>query len=438
MKNFFFLIVLVSVWLISRFTLSPCGGVETLRDSEALAALGLIIILGHLTGRFFRRFGTPQVTGYMIIGILSGSYFWNIFGFSGVLSLETIDRIQLIDKIALVLIALTAGGELRVGELKKIWKSITSILLLQTIVVLALSVGAMFVIGKYFLPVGKYSLIQTLALGLLVGTMMTANSPSVAIAVISELKAKGPVSNMVMAVTVPKDVVVIILFAISMAFCQSVFKHIDGFSESGHSLPFSLSVSVLVGIAGGLALTLYLKYVNKQIELAVLVLTIALIKVINIFSLELLFTAVIMGFIVENFSEQGDRLIRSLEKVSPPIYILFFTIAGANINLKLVTDLLLITLVWVAIRSIGIWGGTKLGLMSGKMKGEHDKYIWMGYLPQAGVAMGMTAVVASMFPSIGKDLRTLILAVIGINQILGPIAFRWALQKSGEVGAKDR
>ena len=195
--------------------------------------------------------------------------------------------------------------------------------------------------------------------------------------------------------------------------------------------------SILLGSIGDWLCVLYLKYVGKQIEIAILVISIILINLAHATSLELLLPAIVIGFIVENHSQQGPTLIRGLERISLPVYIIFFALAGASVNLPLLLTIGIPAIIWTGVRGFGILAGTLTGM---KLTGERfheSRLTWLGYLPQAGVALGMASLVADSFPGWGNNIRTLVLAVVAINQVVGPIAFRYALVKSGEAGKAE-
>ncbi len=423
MKRIIPILVVVGIWLISKLPLSSPLTSVSMDNATALIALGFTVLAGHLVGSWLKLYGLPQVTGYMLVGILAGPHI------AGVISVQNVQRLSFINNIALVLIALTAGGELRLPDLKKQWKAILGILITQTATVIILSALVIILAGHFFLPVGGMALYKLLVVGLIFGVVMSANSPSVAIAVISEMKARGPLTNLIMAVTVPKDVVVIVLFSIFMSLAYRFSADAPDHSES---LALILLMSLVIGALFGIFLILYLKYIGRQVELAVLFLAVALVKVAGLSGLELLFTAVTMGFVVENFSQQGKLFLDGLEEISAPIFVVFFALAGASINLPMMKSILPVAILWCLLRTGSLWLGTKAGLILTRSTNPALRNAWLGYLPQAGVAMGLSAMIATEFPDFGAEFNTLVLAIIAINQVLGPAGLRYALITSGE------
>ncbi len=439
MKRVIVAMLLVLVWLMSRLPVIRTESLEAVGDSSALAALGFVILGGYIAGRCFAGIGLPQVTGYMLIGLLVGPYL------VGILDQGLMNRLKPVEEIALVLIALTAGGELRLGDLRLHLKAISAVLVMQTLIVLLISTAALLLAGGWFIRFSEcLDSRQIIIIALILGVMTSANSPSVAVAVITEMKARGRLTNLVMSVTVAKDVFVIILFTLGMTLAHGVMGGtVTGVFRQAHPpLPLLVAGSLLIGILAGWLMVLYLKYIGRQVEIAILVMSVVLIQLIHITSLELLLTAIVIGFIIENYSSQGPRLIKGLERISPPIYIIFFALAGAGVNLPLLLEIGLAAVLWAGLRALGIWLGTSVGFW---ISGEEFRQTpprtrgltWLGYLPQAGVALGMASLVAVSFPGWGDNVRTLVLAVVAINQVVGPIGFRYALVKSGEAENQD-
>jgi len=432
MRSIWFATLLVGVWWMSRL---PEMVEHSSRgpDAEALAALGLIILGGHLVGRLCQRIKLPQVTGYMITGVIAGPHL------AGVFSGELVSRLSVINEVTLVLIAFAAGGELKLPELKNRWREIAGVLTIQTVFIVAASLALVLTVGSSILPLKGYSVFQLTAVGLVLGTLTSANSPSVAIAVISEMKARGRLTNLIMGVTVPKDVVVIVLFALAMTMSRRLFiAEVTG-STGGHtSVVGMLIISVIVGIVWGMILVWYLKHVGHHVELAVLIAAIVLMQFSHLFAMDLLLTAVIVGLIVENYSAQGEALMSGLARVSPPVMVAFFALAGAAMNPPGAGSMLLVALLWALCRALCLLMGTSIGLRIAGSSGAESpvlkSHAWYGFIPQAGVAIGLTAMYREAFPEVGTALAAMVMTAVAVNQVLGPIGFRAALIKAGDAG----
>lgn len=396
-------------------------------------AIGFILIFAFLFGKKISRLNLPQITGFIIAGLICGPYLMKF------LSVSDVRDLQLLDGLALSLIALTAGGEMRLGRLRESMKSIAAIVFFQTAIIITGFV-LLGVLGTSLFPFfsGK-TVYQAVAVSLLLGTLATATSPSTTIAVITETRSKGKYTDLVLNTAVVKDFFVIILFAFSLAFSKTLVSPVLGFD-----FRFLLHVlrdvggSVLLGTAVGVGIVLYLKFIQK--EMAVFILSIAFFtyQISQSYGFHPLLICLLAGFLVENFSSQGENLILALEKVSLPVYVVFFAISGASINLPALQKSWLLALICVIWRGALKFSGTYLGA---RVAGEEPgirKRSWTGFISQAGVALGMAIVIERTFPDWGTEFKTLVLAIIAINQIIGPVLFQQLLVKVKEAGRKEQ
>jgi len=397
--------------------------------AESMMALGFTLVVAYLAGKMIERFRLPKITGYLIAGILIGPYFLNL------LSVEVVKNLQLIDNIALSLIALTAGGEFRFSAIKKQLRLINSAIFWQIIIVIILF--TLFILGYYkrisFLQ--NESFLVILGAGLLFGALSIAKSPATTIAVISETRAKGPFTDFVLGVTVFKDVVVVIIFSIIIALGKPLIlqqEQIQLFYVL--NVLIEIVISMIFGFAAGGIILLYLKYIKEQKVLFLLGFIIFSIELSRMFHLEVILVFMVAGIFVQNFSHAGRPLIEAIEEVSLPIFVTFFAIAGASLKLPVFLENWKLALYLVTLRLLGTYLGTNI---AGKTTGsgrQIEKYGWMGFVGQAGLTLGLATLTLKEIPGpIGIGISTLIISSITINQIIGPALFKFSLQKSGEI-----
>lgn len=403
-------------------------------------ALGFALLAAHLFGRVGAQLRLPLITGYLVAGVLLGPHAL------GLLTSEIADSLTVVTQIALGLIALTAGGELGIERVRPRLAAIGWVTLLHTVVIFAATAGA-FVALWVTLRRGGVELAltrglgdgQVLALALILGLVATATSPSSTVAVINEMRARGPLSTVTLGVTVLKDVVVILLMGVTLTAARGlVAPEASGAAGVLLEAGGEILVSLLAGAALGLGIIGYLRWVGREVAIAVLVavflaaeggrLLEALIGVHPHF-LVICMTA---GFLVENLSAEGRTLIEGIERSTLPVYVLFFTLAGVALDmaaLRLVWPLAAAYVIWRALLVAGTtWVGCRL---AGEPKPVR-RLSWAGFLAQAGVTLGLAELVAQRYPEMGVRIRALILAVIAINQLLGPVLFKWALLRSRE------
>lgn len=397
--------------------------------AESMMALGFTLIVAYLAGKMIERLTLPKITGYLIAGILIGPYFLNL------LSVEVVKNLQLIDNIALCLIALTAGGEFRYRNIKKYLRTIMSSIAGQILAVMTLLLIFTIFYSYSITFLQSEQLAVIIGAGLLLGTLSIATSPATTIAVITETHAKGPFTDFVLGVTVFKDVVVVLVFSVVISFAEPLILQLNQI-EFSHVLMvlLEIGVSIILGVAAGAIILAYLKYVGEQKVLFLLGFIIFVIELSQIIHLEIILLFMVAGFFVQNFSRSGPPLIQAIEEVSLPIFVTFFAITGASLNIQIFLQNWTLALLIVGLRLFGTYQGT---LWASKMTGSDQniqKYGWMGFIGQAGLTLGLASLTLRTIPGpIGVGISTIIISAITINQIIGPVLFRFALQKVGEI-----
>jgi Kef-type K+ transport system membrane component KefB len=344
----------------------------------------------------------------------------------------------LIDNIALSLIALTAGGEFRYKVIKKQFNVINSAIFWQILIVMLLFF--LFTIGYY--PKISFLQNQTIMIvigaSLLFGALSIAKSPATTIAVIAETRAKGTFTDFVLGVTVFKDVVVVLIFSLAISIAKPLIL-----GESQLQISYMISVfieifmSIIAGIIAGSIILAYLKYVREQKVLFLLGFIIFFIELSKMLHLELILLFMVAGFFVQNFSRSGPPLIEAIEEVSLPIFVTFFAIAGASLKFPVFLANWKLAIYIVTLRLLGTYLGTNIAGKLTKSGKLIQNYGWMGFVGQAGLTLGLATITLQKIPGpIGVGISTLIISSITMNQIIGPVLFKFALQKSGEIDQK--
>jgi Kef-type K+ transport system membrane component KefB len=338
------------------------------------------------------------------------------------------------------LIALTAGGEFIYKRIKLQFKTIISVIIWQIMVVI---IGFLIFVLLYKNNISfikDNSITAVLGVGIILGAISIAKSPATTIAVITETKSKGKFTDFILGVTLFKDVVVVLVFSLALSVAKPLIIP-EHQLELGYiiSVLIEITLSIIVGIASGWIILLYIKNIKAQTALFLLAFMILGIELSKMLHLEFILVFMVAGFFVQNFSSQGEKLILGLEESSLPIFVTFFAIAGASLNFPILIDNWLLAIFIVGIRLLTTWGGTYIG---GRLTGA-DANIknlgWMGFIGQAGLSLGLSVLVKQNFPGeIGLSIATLIIASIAINQIIGPILFRISLAKVGEINTSGK
>ena len=425
MKALIIFLFIALMWFIEHF--SP-GGVTLIE--QAVVSLGLLIFISFLFGRYSDLAKLSRMTGYIIAGMLCGPYILNFVPHDVVLEL------RLIDDLALAMIAFTAGGEVRLDRIKKAARGIAWISCLQIVVpFIFISALAWFSL-VIFKPADFITNETALAIAIFFGVIAAATSPATTIAVIVETKAKGRLTDTVLGVTVIKDVIVLLLFVLCMAVADSLLSGGQIKLDKLGSELFGMGASLLGGVVIAGLVALYLKFIRRELVLFVIGLSIFIVFFTQLLHLHFLLTCIMAGFIVENFTEWGEDFIRAIERGSMAVFIIFFALAGANIDLIALQQIWPVALAFVIARALFTHVGTFFGA---KFAGEStlvSKWGWAGFIGQAGVSLGMASVVGRTFPEWGVDFRTLAIAAIAINQLTGPAMMKALLDHAGETAQK--
>ncbi len=424
------------------------GSSETVShiDPTAMLALGFVILASFTIGALVDVIRLPHITGYLLAGMFFGpsiasETLWAPFD-RGVLHDEVIQQLSPLETLAVALIAITAGGELFLDSLKKGLRAITSVLVLQLIFVLAGVTGFFYaisgVIPELMLPGLPDLGDATLPVGLTVAAISFATSPAATIAVISDTGAKGPMSRTVLSTVVLKDVFVVVLFGVFSAWAIQL---LPGAAQAEGDLVTELSIHILGSIAMGCALgafmAFYLRFINKELLLFIAGVVYTGTFVATEAHLDSVLVFLTAGFVVSNFSRSGHTLIHAVERLSLPVYVVFFTLAGAKLHLDELMAVLLFAISLVTVRILSIWIGVRLGGIVGKADPGTTKHGWMGFVSQAGVAITFAGFVGNRFGEHGAALSNLIIAGVALNEILGPVLLKVSLGLAGEIGSRE-
>ncbi|MBS3819685.1 cation:proton antiporter [bacterium] len=431
--------ILALVLVIASMMLLLQWGLGEYRENCPVLVLGLILLAAYCFGFLLEKVGLPRIVGYILAGLFMGPFFLKLYTFQEITSLA------FINKLALAFIAFCAGGELRWHNIKKALKPIVSYISGVTAAVFLGTTLIVFLLSNAMPFMNDFSLSLRLAVSAIFGTIAVARSPSSAIAIISETKSKGRYTDIVLSVSVAMDVFIIILFAVVISLVQVFIKGQGGLN---FSLMFSLLSEITVAFVLGFLLGKLIVFLIEKVHLEFPVVIIAMGFMVIEFShllgdylyhvhnirleLEPLLICMAAGFTVQNFSKQGKNFLQRMDRVSLPIYIAFFAMTGAAMNLKVLRTGWLLGLVVFVVRLISIYLGSYASGRLAKNPPKIYKNVWLGFITQAGVSLGLLTEVARRFPEIGPSVQTILVATIIMNQIIGPIAFKYGLKKVGE------
>ena len=420
------LTALVGVVLIMALfqNLTAAGALE----ARATLALGFLLIAALLGGDLARRVGMPRITGFLVIGLAVGPQWL------GLVRADELQVLGFISDAAITLIALAAGGELKVETLRAERRALTRISLGATLTPLLLVVLVLLTVVRWMPLTAHQPFGDALAVVLVIGIVTAAFSPAATLAVMDETGARGPFSSTVLAVTVLTNVGVAVALALALGLTQS-------FMSAG-----TLDVGVLGGAVGGLVASVaagglvgvvvaaYLRRIQRDTPLFLVGIAFVLAALSRLLGLDLVLPGLAAGFYLENYARmEGDRLLGALQRGSAPVYMVFFALAGAGLHLAALAELWPWVLLVVGLRAQGLRLGMHWAGRDPSVTADLARRGWLGFISQAGLALGVAAVARRAFPEWGVSLQTLIVAMIAVHELVGPILFRRALRLAGEV-----
>jgi Kef-type K+ transport system membrane component KefB len=399
--------------------------------SEALLTFGFLILAAYTSGELADAARLPRIVGYLLAGV--------VFGPSalGVVSAEATAQLAPVGSLAIALIAFLAGAELRWAEVRERGRAITRILTAELLLTFAALAGTLLLLRERVPFLAGEPMATVVGFSVLFAAIAVVHSPAVTMALLAETRARGPVARTTLGVVLVSDVVVIVLFSGAVALARTLVPPTgeDVVAVSLGSVIWELGGALLVGALLGGAVALYLRLVKRHLVLFVVLVAFFGAEVAKLAHVEALLTLLVAGFVTENVSRPADgaALRHAVERSGAPVFVVFFALAGAAMALGDVMTVWPLVIPLVLVRAAGIWVGSRAGARWARVPVETGRHVWMGLISQAGVAIGLATVIAEVYPVRGALLRTLFLATLAVNQTVGPILFRLALVRSGEI-----
>lgn len=402
---------------------------ESSAESSTLIALGTIILAGYLIARLGDAVGFPHVTGYLLAGMLLGPHALAI------VNGPSVQRLRTASSLSLGLIALSAGAELNFDLLRRGFRSIVCGLAAHAIVVPLVAGCALLAVARFvpFLAVLPFR--EQVAAAVLWGVVAMSCSASTTLGVITQVRPAGRLTRHVLPVVITINVSTLVVFALARRAAGSI---LDGGSAPDlaalQGLGMLLVGSLACGTTLGLAIALWLHVVKRQLLLFLLVMAHAGMQLCAYFTLEPLLLFLTAGFVVANIARHREALLQMVGSGGEIVFLVFFALAGAAVDLTLVQRLwpLAVTLWMVRGGAIilAARGGARLAGDAPVVK----RFGGVSLFPQAGTTITLTGIVADSFPGLGQGFAALALAVVALNELFGPLFFKWSLDRSGESG----
>ena len=302
--------------------------------SHALAALGFLLLAGTVAANVLEPLGIPHLTAYLLTGMAAGPYALHLVDH------QAVEELNPINALALSLIALAGGAELRVSKLISAARSLLWATLIQNVLVMILMAGVFLALSPVLPFAAPLPLTVVLGVALLWGVVGITRSPSATLGVLSQTGAKGPLATFTLAFVMTSDVIVVVILAVVFTVTRPLLEpgaafSLRAFQELGHEVVGSIAL----GSTLGLLLAAYLRFVGRQLVLVFVALGLVMTQVLDYLRFDWLLIFIAAGFVVQNLSAQGDRFLEEIERLGEIVYVIFFATAGAHLDLPLLAQL---------------------------------------------------------------------------------------------------
>ena len=411
---------------------------------EALLAIGIAMFAGLFLSRLTSKLNLPDVTSYLVAGLLVGPLCLGQLGVPGLglASFEAVEELGLLNDVALGFIAFSIGSEFRVCSLRKIGRQATIVAIFQALVATLFVDVALLLLH---LVLGDKLPVSTC---IILGAIATATAPAATLMVVNQYKARGPLTDMLLPVVALDDAVGLIVFAVS----NGIAKALVSGTISVVSVLVNPILEIILSVGMGMALgwifsevEIYFNSNSKRLSLAVafVVLCTAISKLhFNLGEVHIGFSSLLVTMMCAtvfcNLCDISEQIKYQVERWTAPIYVLFFVLSGSELDLTVFADMAVVGIgvVYILTRSAGKISGANVSARMTRCPESVCKYLGITLLPQAGVALGMSVMVAAEFGAEGALVRNIVLFSVLVYELVGPTLTRIALTKAGDIKPK--
>src|SRR5690625_192095 len=388
-------------------------------DLGALLGASIILFTGLALGKLISLLRFPNVTGYLIGGLLIGP------SVLGIISDEMIGNLEFISQISLAFIAFSIGLSFKFNYLKRMGLTPFVITILEA------TLAVLFVQIVLFLAGFELPLV------LVLGSIAAATAPAATVMVIRQYRAKGPVTDMLLSVVAIDDAVAIVLFGFSATIAQTMIGSVRSTSLTLSLLTpiFDIIIAIIIGVIVAVIVKYLFKvFTTRGGQLSVLLAGVLLTTGLAImFNVSDLLANMALGLVVTNISLEAQVMDDMIEYITPPIYMMFFVLSGAKLQLNVITSIGLIGIIYIVFRVAGKIAGARLGAEIMKTSSNVKKYLGPMLIPQAGVAIGLATSAEKLLPEHSAQITAVVLVATLIYELVGPVITKISLQRAGEI-----
>ena len=384
---------------------------------NTLLYLSIMIFVGMAFGRLAKLCKLPNVTGYLVGGLILGP------SVLGIVPAQALEGMNLISNVALGFIAFSIGNEFKLSYFKRVGVTPIVIAVLESLLAVVFVVAGLILAG-FEVP-----------FALVLGSIAAATAPAATIMVIKQYKARGPMTETLLSVVAIDDATALIFFSICIAIAGAMSGNVSSLAESLLAPLVEIFGAVLLGFALGLLFLLPLRWFKKSGNRLALIFGFVFLGVgiADLLGVSSLLLCMAMGAALANFSREADSVMKLTDGVTPPLFLLFFVTSGAELQLSVLPSIGLAGVIYVLLRVAGKFSGAWLGGKVCQAQESVRRYLGLALVPQAGVAIGLSLIATTAVPEYGATIRAIILCGTLIYEMVGPALAKLSLTKAGEI-----
>jgi len=398
--------------------------------------VGLILFIGFVLGQELQKMRMPKIVGYLLAGLILNP---QICPF---VPARIVSDTDIIENIAIAFIAFAIGGTIVFSDIKKLGKGILYITLFEAeVTFFAITAGFLVLLPLLtHFPAAGWA-VTFIPFSLLLGCLGSPTDPSVALAVDHEYKAKGEVSSTMLSVAAFDDVLGIINFSVALVIAKTLIAHESFSAYTAFLVPcMIIAGSVLLGVVMGVVFNFITTRIAKETEGVFFVLILSFLTICwglaDLLGAEQILSIMVMGMFVANFNPRPEKIFKMLERYSEElIFLIFFTLSGMHLDFHLPPVVFVLIIGFVIVRMAGKFAGTMLGARVAKSSPNVKKYTASGLVPFGGIVIGLALMLEQnpAFKEIGGYLVSIVVGATMINEFIGPLFVKRALEYSGEI-----
>jgi len=385
---------------------------------HTLLSIAIAMIAGLLLTRVVKLVKLPNVTGYLVAGLLIGPYCFRL------VSADTLATLDIITVAALGFIAFSIGSEFKLSHIKAIGGKILVITACE-------AVGAVILVDLVVSLLGF-----PVPMALCLGAIAAATAPAATLLVVRQYRAQGELTSTLLPVVAMDDAIGLMAYAISVSIAKMIqngeaFNFMSTLVSPLLEILLSLAVGGVIGVIVAISNRFFHSRANRlMICIAAVMLGVG---VAQQFGLSHLLLCMSIGAVYVNLRDDAIQTLEQAESWTPPLFMLFFVISGADLNVAVLPSLGLLGVVYIVTRVVGKYFGAYIGCTISKTSHKIRKYLGLSLIPQAGVAIGIAQLVVKELPEYGASIQAVILCATLIYELIGPVITKYSLLKAGEI-----